>query len=321
MRFIKYNITKGKSSSSGTGSKPTATVYTPTVDLSGVYSRMSEDEAAISELNRQIAQLNDVANGLESKYLRKDRSDSTDHILTMGTGRSFGFVSHQYDSSGIGFALTETGTASTSPDSALILSGLGNGSSQIPCKSVQLDEVILNSETVYNQQVKLTCTNCFTVNNTTQGAYALIEADYSCGNHYQIIDEALYMDYTQEMQPNNAPPVIPPSEEFNYGAELEKVGNYWRVPIVSNGRNTNYNFTYIVKYNYIAPNQTVTPMQAINAHIRGTRDTTTDFYGGVANKLVATPDYLQLTTNGAGIRITSQGIFRMDSQGNLTQIL
>jgi len=115
------------------------------------------------------------------------------------------------------------------------------------------------------------------------------------------------------MQPNNAPPVIPPSEEFNYGAELEKVGNYWRVPIVSNGRNTNYNFTYIVKYNYIAPNQTVTPMQAINAHIRGTRDTTTDFYGGVANKLVATPDYLQLTTNGAGIRITSQGVFRMDS--------
>ena len=140
MRFIKYNITKGKSSSSGTGSKPTATVYTPTVDLSGVYSRMSEDEAAISELNRQVAQLNNVANGLESKYLRKDRSDSTDHTLTMGTGRSYGFVSHQYDSSRIGFALTETGTASNSPDSALILSGLGNGSSQINSKSVQLDE-------------------------------------------------------------------------------------------------------------------------------------------------------------------------------------
>ena len=54
MRFIKYNITKGKSSSSGTGSKPTATVYTPTVDLSGVYSRLNDDEASISELNRQV---------------------------------------------------------------------------------------------------------------------------------------------------------------------------------------------------------------------------------------------------------------------------
>lgn len=317
MRFIKYNITKGKSSS-GTGAKPTATVQTPTVDLSGVYSRMSEDEAAISELNRQIAQLNDVANGLESKYLRKDRSDSTDHILTMGTGRSFGFVSHQYDSSGIGFALTETGTASTSPDSALILSGLGNGYSQIDCKNVQLDEVITNSETIYNQEVKVSCSSFITIKNTTQGAYALIDAGYSCGRNYQILEEALYMRYDSEMQPAGAPPDSP---THSLGVELEKGVNYWVIPLFANGRNTSYHLTYVVKYNYIAPSGQITPVQPINAYIRGTNTTTTDFFGGIANKLEATPDYLQLTTNGAGIRITSQGIFRMDSQGNLTQLL
>jgi len=54
-------------------------------------------------------------------------------------------------------------------------------------------------------------------------------------------------------------------------------------------------------------------MQALDLYIMGTNDTTTEFYGGIANKLMATPDYLQLTTNGAGIRITSQGVFRMDS--------
>jgi len=46
-------------------------------------------------------------------------------------------------------------------------------------------------------------------------------------------------------------------------------------------------------------------MQAINAYIKGLNGTTTDYYSGVANKLVATPDYLQITTNGAGLRITS----------------
>jgi hypothetical protein len=65
------------------------------------------------------------------------------------------------------------------------------------------------------------------------------------------------MTETVEMQPNNAPPVTPPSssDNYNYGIELDKIGNYWKVPITANGINTSYNFTYIVKYNYIAPNQ------------------------------------------------------------------
>ena len=313
MRFIKYNITKGKSSSSAS---PITVYNNPTVDLSGVYSRMSEDEAAISELNRQVAQLNDVANGLESKYLRKDRSDSTDHTLTMGTGRSYGFVSHQYNSSRIGFALTETGTASNSPDSALILSGLGNGSSQINSKSVQLDEQIMNYDTIYNQSVLLQCSSCFTVNTTTDGAYVLIDAGYTCGSNYTILEESLYMTYYQEMHLNATP-----DQFVEYGVELEKQGNFWKVPLVADGRNTTYNLKYVVKYSYVVPSGDVATGQALNLYIKGTNTTTTDFYGGVANKLVATPDNLQLTTNGAGIRITSQGIFRMDSQGNLTQLL
>ena len=129
MRFIKYNITKGKSASGNTTSRPSAISHTPTVDLSGVYSRISEDEAAISELNRQIIQLNNIANGLESKYLRKDKNENTDYIITMRNGRGYGFESRQYHTSGIGFTLTEAGTSSSSPDSTLILSGLGNGSS------------------------------------------------------------------------------------------------------------------------------------------------------------------------------------------------
>lgn len=318
MRFIKYNITKGKSSSSAS---PITVYNNPTVDLSGVYSRMSEDEAAISELNRQVAQLNDVANGLESKYLRKDKSDSTDYTLTIGNARSDSFVSKRYDSSGIGFVLTETDTASESPNYALILSGLGNGSTQISSKSVQLDEQLINYDTVYNQQVVLDCSNCISVNTTTVGAYALIDVGYTCGSYYTILEESLYMTYTQEMQPLGAPPVDPSPYEYNYGVELEKQGNYWKVPLITNGRNINYSFKYVVKYNYIVPSGQVVTGQAINLYIKGTNTTTTDFYGGVANKLVATPDYLQLTTNGAGIRITSQGIFRMDSQGNQTQLL
>lgn len=321
MRFIKYNITKGKSSSSGTGSKPTATVYTPTVDLSGVYSRMSEDEASISELNRQVTQLNNITSGLDNKYLRKDKSDNTDYILAIGTARSNNFVSNKYDSTGIGFLLAETGSASDRPDYTLILSGLGNGFSQINCKSVQLDTQVMHYETVYNQKLELTCSNCFSLANTTQGAYVLINAGYTCGSNYQILEETLYMTYTQEMQPAGAPPINPSQYDQNFGEELEKQGNYWKVPLVSNGRNTTYNLKYVVKYNYVAPKGEVVTGQAINLYIKGTNNTTTDFFGGVANKLVATPDYLQLTTNGAGIRITSQGIFRMDSQGNLTQLL
>ena len=138
MRFTKYNITKGKSVSNPMS--VAATVNTPTVDLSSVYARLSEDEATINELNSQVALLNGVANELESKYLRKDKSDNTDYTLSMGNARSARFISKQYDSSGIGFALTETGTATNNPDSALILSGLGNGCSQINCGNVQLDE-------------------------------------------------------------------------------------------------------------------------------------------------------------------------------------
>lgn len=318
MRFIKYNITKGKSSNTAT--KPTVTVSTPAVDLSGVYSRMSEDEAAISELNKQVAQLNEVTNGLESKYLRKDKSDNTDYDLAIGTAISDSFVSTKYDSTGIGFVLTETGTASESPNYALILSGLGNGSSQITCKSARLEETVLHSETIYNQQIELSCNNCFTVSNTTQGAYALIDAGYTCGNNYQILEEALYVRPVEEMQPGAKAPVNPQDVQ-QYGTELDKQGNYWKVPILSNGNRISYSFTYVVKYNYIAPNQQILPMQALDIYIMGTNDTTTEFYGGIANKLMATPDYLQLTTNGAGIRITSQGVFRMDSQGNLTQLL
>lgn len=318
MRFIKYNITKGKSA---VNTNVTTTINNPTVDLSGVYSRLSEDEAAISELNRQVTQLNSITNGLDNKYLRKDKSDNTDYTLTIGTARSNSFVSNRYDSSGIGFALTETGTSSTSPNYALILSGLGNGCSQITCKSVQLDEQILHYETAQNQRITLSCNNCFSVVNSTPGAYVLIDAGYTCGNRYTILEESLYMTYFQEQHPYNAPPVIPPSEDVNFGTELSKQGNYWKVPLAANGSKSNYNLTYVVKYNYVAPSGQVVTGQAINLYIRGTNTTTTDYYGGVTNKLMATPDYLQLTTNGAGIRITSQGIFRMDSQGNLTQLL
>lgn len=321
MRFIKYNITKGKSARNNTTSTSSTTVYNPTVDLSGVYSRLSEDETIINDLNRQVSYLNNIASGLDNKYLRKDKSDNTDYTLTIGTARSNGFVSYDYDSSGIGFNLTETGSASEKPNYALILSGLGNGYSQINCKNVSLDEAILNSSTVYNKEIKLTCKNCFRVTNNTKGAYVLLDAGFTCGSYYQILEESLYMDYTIDIEPQGAPPVIPPSGEQSLGVELEKQGNYWKVPIMANGGNTTYNFTYVVKYNYIVPNGQVVASQAINLYIRGTDTTTTDFFGGVANKLVATPDYLQLTTNGAGIRITSQGIYRMDAQGNLTQLL
>ena len=135
MRFIKYNITKGKSAGSNS-TVAVATVNNPTVDLSSVYARLNEDEATINELNRQVTLLNDVANGLESKYLRKDKSDATDYTLSMGNARSNSFVSNRYDSSGIGFLLAETGSVSSNPNYALILSGLGNGSSQINSKSV-----------------------------------------------------------------------------------------------------------------------------------------------------------------------------------------
>lgn len=321
MRFIKYNITKGKSASTLNSGQTAMTVNNPTVDLSGIYTRLNEDETMISELNRQVTLLNSIASGLESKYLRKDKSDSTDYTLTIGNARSDRFVSRRYDSTGIGFTLTETASASESPNYALILSGLGNGSSQITCRSVQLDEQLINYDTIYNQRVILDCSNCFSVNNTTNGAYVLIDAGYTCGSFYKILEESLYMTYTQDIQPAGAPPVDPSEYDYNYGIELEKQGNYWKVPLVANGRNTTYNFKYVVKYNYVAPSGQVVSGQVINLYIKGTNNTTTDFYGGVANKLVATPDYLQLTTNGAGIRITSQGIFRMDSQGNLTQLL
>lgn len=318
MRFIKFNITKGKSVGSNNAA---TTVNNPTVDLSSVYARLNEDEATINELNGQVTLLNNVVNDLESKYLRKDKSDNTDYTLTIGTARSNSFVSKQYDSTGIGYLLAETDTASESPNYALILSGLGNGSTQINCKSVQLDEPLINYDTIYNQSVVLDCSSCFSINTTTDGAYALIDAGFTCGSNYTILEETLYMTETQEMQPAGAPPVDPSEYEYNYGVELEKQGNYWKVPLTSNGRNTSYHFKYVVKYNYVAPSGDVATGQAINLYIKGTNNTTTDFYGGVANKLVATPDYLQLTTNGTGIRITSQGIFRMDSQGNLTQLL
>ena len=313
MRFIKYNKTKGKSVSGG---NTVTTVNNPTVDLSGVYARLNEDEATISELNRQVTYLNNVANGLESKYLRKDKSDNTDYTLTIGTARSDNFVSNRYDASGIGFLLAETGSLSSNPNYTLILSGLGNESSQINSKSVQLDEQIMNYDTTYNQSVLLDCSNCFSVNTTTDGAYVLIDAGYTCGSNYTILEESLYMTYFQEMHFN-----ANPNQPSDYGIELEKQGSYWKVPLVSDGRNTTYNLKYVVKYNYVAPGGQVVSGQAINLYIKGTNNTTTDYYGGVANKLVATPDYLQLTTNGAGIMITSQGIFRMDSQGNMTQLL
>ena len=323
MRFTKYNTIKGSGSSTSNGATvAVSSSNSPSVDLSGVYQMIDENNTKIAQQAAQINSLNAIVGGLESKYLRKDRSDSTDHILTIGAARSDSFVSCRYDTTGVGYALTETGTASNSPNYALILSGLGNGCSQISCKSVMLDEMIMNSETIYNQVIKLSCSNCFSINNSTQGAYVLLDAGYSCGNHYSILEESLYMNYTQEMQPAGIAPVDPPEQiDYNFGAEMEKQGSYWRVPLVSNGRNTNYNFTYIVKYNYLAPNQQVVPMQAINLYIRGTNDTTTDYYGGVANKLVATPDYLQLTTNGAGLRITSQGIYRLAAGGELTQLL
>lgn len=314
MRFIKYNITKGKSA---VNTNVTTTVNNPTVDLSGVYSRLSENEVAIGDISRQITQLNNLVNGLDSKYLRKDKSDDNSfYTLSIGNARSDSFVSKQYDSTGIGFVLTETDTASESPNYALIMSGLGNGCTQINSKSVQLDEQIMNYETIYNQEVILNCNSCFSVASNTTGAYVLIDAGYTCGNQYQILEESLYATYYQEMNVN-----ISPEQLEDYGRELEKQGNYWKVPLVTDGRNTTYNLKYVVKYNYVAPSSQVVAGQAINLYIKGTHTTTTDYYGGIANKLVATPDYLQLTTNKAGIRITSQGIFRMDSQGNMTQLL
>lgn len=319
MKFIKYNLTKGKSAKSGITSSINTTLNNPTVDLSGIYSRLNDNEASISELNRQVSWLNNIANGLDNKYLRKDKGDNTDYTLSIGTARSNNFVSNKYDTTGIGFLLAETGSSSENPNYTLILSGLGNGCTQINSKSVQLDEQVMNFDTVYNQKIILRCSNCFTLSTTTTGAYALIDAGFTCGNNYQIIDESLYMNYYQSMSLTGAPPVNPPTD--NYGTELEKQGNYWKVPLATNGRSTTYDFTYVVKYNYIAPNDSASVGQPINLYIQGTNTTTTDFYGGLANKLVATPDYLQLTSNGAGIRITSQGIFRMDSQGNMTQLL
>lgn len=316
MRLIKYNISKGTKVSNSNATTNYQVVGNSTVDLSSVYSRLNDDEASISELNRQVTQLNNITSGLDNKYLRKDKADNTDYTLTMGIARSGRFVSSKYDSSGIGFALTETGTASTSPDSALILSGLGNGSTQISSRSVQLDEQIMTYDTIYDQSVLLDCSSCFSVNTTTAGAYVLIDAGYTCGSNYTILEESLYMTYFQEIHFNATP-----DQFVDYGIELEKQGNYWKVPLVSDGRNTTYNLKYVVKYNYVAPGGQVVSGQALNLYIKGTNNTTTDYYGGVANKLVATPDYLQLTTNGAGIRITSQGIFRMDSQGNMTQLL
>ena len=86
MRFIKYNITKEKSA---VNTNVTTTVNNPTVDLSGVYSRLSEDEVAISEINRQVTQLNSLVNGLDGKYLRKDKSDDNSfYTLSIGNARS-----------------------------------------------------------------------------------------------------------------------------------------------------------------------------------------------------------------------------------------
>lgn len=311
MRFIKHNITKGKSINNAI-----TPISNPTVDLSGVYSRLSEDEAVISGLNIQVAHLNDVTNGLESKYLRKDKSDTTDYTLSIGTARSNNFVSNEYDTSGIGFLLAETGSLSACPNYTLILSGLGNGTSQINCRSVQLDEQLINYDTVYNQEIMLSCNSFFSMSTTTPGAYALIDAGFTCGSNYTILDESLYMTAYQEIHLNTTPDSV-----NEYGQELEKQGNYWKLPLKTNGRDTIYNLRYVVKYNYIAPHTDLVTGQPINLYIKGTNNTTTAYYGGLANKLVATPDYLQLTTNGAGIRITSQGVFRMDSQGNLTQLL
>ena len=92
MRFIKYNITKGKSVS-GSSVSGSSGITAPTVDLSDVYSRFSEDETRIGTLENQVNQLNSVANGLESKYLRKDKSDNTDYTLSIGTALSNSFVS------------------------------------------------------------------------------------------------------------------------------------------------------------------------------------------------------------------------------------
>ncbi|MBQ6166953.1 MAG: hypothetical protein IJK41_05955 [Muribaculaceae bacterium] len=102
MRFTKHNITKGKSANSAT---TTTTVSNPTVDLSGVYSRMGEDEARIGTLENQVEQLNTTTSGLDNKYLRKDKTDSTEYTLTMGKAKSNYFVSGKYDTTGIGFSL------------------------------------------------------------------------------------------------------------------------------------------------------------------------------------------------------------------------
>lgn len=317
MRFIKYNITKGKSASNSYSGQAASASNNSTIDLSGVYSRMSEDEDMISQLNVQVNQLNNVASGLESKYLRKDKSDNTDYTLSIGTALSNSFVSQKYDTTGIGFALVETGTASSNPNYKLILSGLGNGSTQLNCKSVQLDEPVMHYETALNQEITLNCNKSFSIATSTEGAYVLIDAGYTCGNNYTILEESLYMNYYQELTLRDSPE----QTDVILGAELEKQGNYWKVPLVTDGRNTNYNLNYVVKYSYIAPSGQAVAGQAINLYIKGTNTTTTDYYGGVSNKLEATPDYLQLTSNGAGIRITSQGIYRLDAQGNMTQLL
>ena len=127
MKFIKYNLTKGKSAKSGITSSINTTLNNPTVDLSGIYSRLNDNEASISELNRQVSWLNNIANGLDNKYLRKDKGDNTDYTLSIGTARSNNFVSNKYDTTGIGFLLAETGSSSENPNYTLILSGLGNG--------------------------------------------------------------------------------------------------------------------------------------------------------------------------------------------------
>lgn len=308
MKFIKYNI--GKGARSNTSSSTVATV-----DLSGVYSRLNENNATIGDLNGQVADLNNLVSGLDNKYLRKDKTDSTDYTLTMGKARSNTFLSNKYDSTGIGFTLTET--VGTNPNYTLILSGLGNGSTQINSKNVQLSEQVMHYDTVQNQEIMLDCNRYIAISNTTQGAYALIDAGYTCGSNYTILDEALYLTISQDISPLLAAPPV----NVDYGLSLEKQGDYWILPLMSDGRNTSYHLKYVVKYNYTAPSGDSVVGQAINLYIKGTNTTTTDYFGGIANKLVATPDYLQLTTNGAGIRITSQGIYRMDAQGNLTQLL